>query len=109
MSDAHPDPGSSVFQPQTEEANDDVVADPSDSVDSGSDSEASEADLKTEVDFSEDEREGKTLSEVAQECLDGKWGAGQDRVRALKQAGWDPIKVRVQMINLSNRKANIRT
>ena len=35
----------------------------------------------------------KTLSQVAQEVIDGKWGTGDERKRRLRAAGYDPDKV----------------
>lgn len=35
----------------------------------------------------------KTLSQVAQEVIDGKWGTGDERKRRLRAAGYDPDQV----------------
>lgn len=32
---------------------------------------------------------GKSIDELAQEVINGKWGNGQDRVNRLKAAGYD--------------------
>lgn len=37
--------------------------------------------------------EKKPLTEVAKEVIDGKWGNGEDRIEALKKAGYDPDAV----------------
>lgn len=35
----------------------------------------------------------KTVDQIAQEVIDGKWGNGDDRVKKLKEAGYDPSAV----------------
>lgn len=35
----------------------------------------------------------KSIEEIAKEVIDGKWGNGDDRVKALKEAGYDPDEV----------------
>lgn len=35
----------------------------------------------------------KTVAQIAQEVIDGKWGNGDDRINALKNAGYDPDAV----------------
>lgn len=36
---------------------------------------------------------GKSISELADEVIDGKWGDGPERVEKLKAAGYDPVAV----------------
>ena len=42
----------------------------------------------------------KTVDEVAKEVIDGKWGNGEDRVKALKDAGYDPNEVQKKVNEL---------
>lgn len=42
----------------------------------------------------------KTVDEVAKEVIDGKWGNGEDRVNALKDAGYDPNEVQKKVNEL---------
>ena len=35
----------------------------------------------------------KTISQLADEVIAGKWGNGQDRINRLKKAGYDPVAV----------------
>ncbi len=46
------------------------------------------------------DNKGKSLSEIAYEVINGKWGTGNDRINRLKKAGCDPRKVQVEV----NRK-----
>jgi hypothetical protein len=45
---------------------------------------------------------GKTVEQVAQEVLDGEWGGGQDRRRALAEAGFDPNEVKEAVLKILN-------
>lgn len=47
----------------------------------------------------------KTVDEIAQEVIDGKWGNGEDRVSALKNAGYDPDAVQKKVNELLSVKA----
>ena len=42
----------------------------------------------------------KSVADVAQEVIDGKWGNGEDRVEALKNAGYDPDAVQKKVNEL---------
>ena len=46
----------------------------------------------------------KTLSEVAQEVIQGKWGNGSDRKKKLTQAGYDYNKVQAEVNKLKGTK-----
>ena len=46
----------------------------------------------------------KTVSEVAQEVLDGKWGNGQERKKKLTEAGYDYNKIQAEVNKLSAPK-----
>ena len=50
------------------------------------------------------ETQKKTISEVAQEVLDGKWGNGQDRKKKLTEAGYDYNLVQAEVNKLSAPK-----
>lgn len=45
-------------------------------------------------------KSSKTLSEIAKEVYEGKWGNGQTRVKKLKDAGYDPDKVQDEVNRL---------
>lgn len=47
----------------------------------------------------------KSISEVAQEVLNGKWGNGADRKKKLTEAGYDYNKVQAEVNNLVNGKS----
>lgn len=49
----------------------------------------------------------KTVDEVAKEVLDGKWGNGDDRVKKLKAAGYDPDAVQKRVNELLAPKKSI--
>lgn len=49
----------------------------------------------------------KTVSEVAQEVLQGKWGNGEERKKKLSQAGYDYNKVQAEVNKLVNGKSAI--
>ena len=42
----------------------------------------------------------KTMTQVAQEVIDGKWGSGDERKRRLRAAGYDPDQVQKAVNNL---------
>lgn len=42
----------------------------------------------------------KTVDQIAQEVIDGKWGNGDDRVKRLKAAGYDPSAVQKKVNEL---------
>jgi len=42
----------------------------------------------------------KTIAQIAKEVIDGKWGNGDDRVKRLKKAGYDPKKVQAEVNRL---------
>jgi CW_7 repeat len=44
----------------------------------------------------------KSLEEVAQEAVAGKWGVGQERRLKLQQAGYDPREVEAEVVRLRN-------
>ena len=46
----------------------------------------------------------KSIEELAQEVLDGKWGNGDDRVKALTKAGYDATKVQKKVNELIEKK-----
>ena len=47
----------------------------------------------------------KTIDEIAKEVIDGKWGNGDERVKKLKEAGYDPdaVQKRVNELLASNK------
>lgn len=45
----------------------------------------------------------KTIDQLAREVLDGKWGVGQARVNALRNAGYDPVAVQNKVNELLNK------
>lgn len=47
----------------------------------------------------------KTLEEVAQEVIDGKWGNGEERKKKLKDAGWNYLIVQ-QTVNRMVKEGN---
>ena len=51
----------------------------------------------------------KTIDEVAKEVLDGKWGNGDERVKKLKAAGYDPDAVQKKVNELLAPKKSIDT
>lgn len=42
----------------------------------------------------------KTVAQIAKEVIAGKWGNGDDRVKKLKKAGYDPTKVQAEVNRL---------
>lgn len=48
----------------------------------------------------------KTVDQVAQEVLDGKWGNGETRINKLKAAGYDPVAVQVKVNQLMNKASS---
>ena len=44
--------------------------------------------------------QGKTLTEIAKEVIDGKWGNGNNRTNKLRNAGCDPNKVQKEVNRL---------
>ncbi len=42
----------------------------------------------------------KTITQIAKEVIAGKWGGGDDRVKRLKAAGYDPTKVQAKVNEL---------
>ena len=46
----------------------------------------------------------KTITEIAQEVLDGKWGNGSDRKKKLKAAGYDYNKVQAKVNELLEKQ-----
>ena len=54
--------------------------------------------------------ENKTIDELAQEVIDGKWGNGEDRKKRLEEAGYDYNKVQDKVNSiLSTPKKSIET
>lgn len=49
----------------------------------------------------------KTIDEIAKEVLDGKWGNGDERVKRLKEAGYDPDAVQKRVNELLAPKKSI--
>lgn len=49
----------------------------------------------------------KTVTQLANEVIAGKWGSGEDRKKRLKAAGYDPIKVQAKVNAILNTKKNI--
>lgn len=49
----------------------------------------------------------KTIDEIAKEVLDGKWGNGNERVKKLKEAGYDPDAVQKRVNELLAPKKSI--
>lgn len=47
----------------------------------------------------------KTVAQIAQEVIDGKWGNGDERVEKLKAAGYDPDAVQKKVNELLSAKA----
>lgn len=54
----------------------------------------------------EEEKPSKTVAELAQEVLDGKWGNGQDRYDRLTKAGYDYNTVQKEVNRLVKEKQN---
>jgi hypothetical protein len=50
------------------------------------------------------ERTAKDVEGVAKEVLEGKWGVGQDRRKALADAGFDPNEVQEEVLRLVNKR-----
>lgn len=48
----------------------------------------------------------KSVSEIAKEVLDGKWGNGIDRKKRLTKAGYDYSKVQAEVNKLTAKKSN---
>lgn len=42
----------------------------------------------------------KSVTEIARECISGKWGNGEDRTKKLKAAGYDPAAVQKEVNRL---------
>ncbi|QBZ73568.1 glycoside hydrolase [Streptomyces phage RosaAsantewaa] len=53
----------------------------------------------------EDEKRPKSVSQIASEVIDGKWGNGNERKSKLKKAGYDPAKVQAEV----NRLLGVKT
>lgn len=51
----------------------------------------------------------KSIAQVAQEVIDGKWGTGQTRINKLKAAGYDPDTVQKKVNELLKAKATPKT
>lgn len=51
----------------------------------------------------------KTIEQLAQEVLEGKWGNGPDRVRRLLKAGYNPEKVQARVVELMTPKKGPKT
>lgn len=60
-----------------------------------------EVDEDEEVEVVDDD-DSKSLSNVAQEVREGKWGQGQERRRKLEDAGFDPNEVEAEVTRLLN-------
>lgn len=50
----------------------------------------------------QEDQESKSLTNVAKEVLAGEWGSGQERRLALANAGFDPNKVKAEMVRIVN-------
>lgn len=48
----------------------------------------------------------KTVDELAQEVLDGKWGNGETRTNKLKAAGYDPIAVQKRVNEIMDKSSS---
>ena len=53
--------------------------------------------------------EKKSVTEVAKEVVNGKWGNGQKRVESLKKAGYDPTEVQKKVNELLGAKTNVKS
>jgi hypothetical protein len=53
----------------------------------------------------------KTVDEIAKEVIDGKWGNGDDRVKKLKAAGYDPdaVQKKVNEILAAKEKPKVKS
>ena len=51
----------------------------------------------------------KSVTEIAKEVIDGKWGNGSDRKEKLKAAGYDPDAVQVKVNELMGEKSESST
>ena len=51
----------------------------------------------------------KSIATIAQEVIDGKWGNGEDRITALKNAGYDPDAVQKKVNELLAPKPKVKT
>lgn len=51
------------------------------------------------------EQKKKTADEVAQEVLKGVWGNGEDRIKRLKEAGYDPDQIQKKVNDLLKKKS----
>lgn len=51
----------------------------------------------------------KSVDEIAKEVIDGKWGNGDERINALKNAGYDPDAVQKKVNELMAAKAPANT
>ena len=51
----------------------------------------------------------KSITTIANEVIDGKWGVGEDRVKKLKAAGYDPKKVQDKVNAILSGKKSITT
>lgn len=49
-------------------------------------------------------KKDKTITEIAQEVIDGKWGSGEERKQNLKNAGYDYNKVQDKVNELAKKK-----
>lgn len=52
----------------------------------------------------EETDETKSLTKVAEEVLAGEWGTGQERRKALFDAGYDPNAVKAEIVRIANGK-----
>lgn len=48
----------------------------------------------------------KSVSEIAKEVLDGKWGNGEERRKKLTDAGYNYLKVQAEVNKLASKKTN---
>ena len=48
--------------------------------------------------------DGAELNEIAQQVLAGQWGRGKNRTRRLKDAGYDPYEVHMEIFRITGAK-----
>lgn len=50
----------------------------------------------------------KSVDEIAKEVIAGKWGTGNDRIKKLTKAGYDPKAVQAKVNNLLSSKTSLK-
>lgn len=51
---------------------------------------------------------GKTISQLANEVMLGRWGNGQDRINKLKAAGYNPVAVQAEVDKIKGNKPTLK-